>query len=90
MTFSQAKVTLRVVGPSRQSTHKNLGVSSSKSTPTFLKTRYNLLDHLQQTPSQISIFELFELSLIHQEILEKYLLMKNIPKYLDFDKVQNW
>lgn len=53
------------------------------------KLNYNLVDQLQRTPAQISIFKLLELSLRHKQVLEDALQMANVPKNLDFDQFQN-
>ena len=49
---------------------------------------YNLVSHLQWTPTQISIFELLELSPLHKEILEKALRATNFPTYIDAKRFQ--
>ncbi len=53
------------------------------------KSNYNIVDQLQRTPAQISIFELLELSPRHKQILEDALCMVNVPNNLDIDQFQN-
>lgn len=49
---------------------------------------YDLVHQLQRTPTQISIFELLELSPLHKEILEKALRTTNVPTNIDPDQFQ--
>ena len=65
----------------------------SKSAPSKLtinpKANYNLVDQLQRNPTQISIFEILELSPKHKKVLEDALHMENVPNNLDIDQFQN-
>ena len=49
---------------------------------------YDLVHQLQKTPTQISIFELLELSPLHKEILEKALCVASILQNIELDKFQ--
>ena len=50
---------------------------------------YDLMSYLQWTPTQISIFELLELSPLHKVFLEKSLCIANVPTDIDDKKFQD-
>ena len=53
------------------------------------QSNYSLVDQLQRASTQISIFELLELSLRHKKVLKDALCTINVPKNLDVDQFQN-
>ena len=79
MTRGQAKVGLRT-----NQDHKMN--APPKSTGPLAMSSYDLVQQLQKTPVQISIFELLELSPLHKEILEKALCVVSVPPNIDLDK----
>ena len=62
------------------STNKN-----PKLVPSTNTTNYNILDKLQRTTAQITIFELLKILHAHIEILDRALSKVNVPKDLNID-----
>ena len=85
----QSQGPLIIKGPSSNQPSKPKQVQS-KNVPSKLvvnpKSSYNLVDHLQRTPTQILTFELLELSPRHKQVLEDALHMENVPNNLDVDQ----
>ena len=86
---TQSQGPLVIKGPSSNQPSKPKQVQSNY-VPSKLvvnpRLNYNLVDKLQRTPTQISIFELLELSPRHKKVLEDALHKENIPKNLDIDQ----
>ena len=86
---TQSQGPLIVKGPSSNQPSKPNQVQSKNvpSKPVVNpKENYYLVDQFQRTPTQISIFELLELSSRHKQVLEDALHMANIPNNLGFDQ----
>ena len=60
-----------------------------KNTTNTGASSYSILDQLQRTNSQISIFELIKISPAHRKILDKALTEANIPQDLDLEWFQS-
>jgi len=67
-------------------TNDQLSTSAPTNPPSTHK--YNLLDHLDKTPAQISILELLHTSPLHKEVLDKALMETQVPTNLNFDQFQ--
>ena len=76
ITRGQSKVVLKV-------SYDPKNASSSKQPITSKISNYDLVSQLQCTATQISIFELLELSSLHKDILEKDLHSSNVPTNID-------
>ena len=50
---------------------------------------YSILDQLQRTNAQISIFEFLKISPAHRQILDKALTEANVPQDLDLERFQS-
>ena len=50
---------------------------------------YSILNQLQRTNTQISIFELLKISSAHRQILDKALTKENVPQDLDLEQFQS-
>ena len=60
-----------------------------KATTNSAAASYNILDQLQRTNAQISIFELLKISPAHRKILDKALTEENVPQDLDLEWFQS-
>lgn len=69
----------------KQVTSKNVTIKSAVNP----EMSYNLVDQLQRTPDQISIFELLEFSPRHKHVLKDALCTANVPNNIDVDQFQN-
>lgn len=88
ITKSQSQGPVVIRGPSSNQSNKPKQVTSKNVTTKSeinLEMSYNLVDQLQRTPAQISIFELLELSPRHKCVLEDALHIANVPKNIDID-----
>ena len=60
-----------------------------KPTTNVATASYSILDQLQRTNAQISIFELLKILPAHRQILGKALTEENVPQDLDLKKFQS-
>ena len=60
-----------------------------KTTPDTTTASYSILNQLQHTNAQISIFELLKISPAHRQILDKALNEANVPQDLDLERFQS-
>ena len=80
VTQSQGPLVIKGPSSNQPSKSKKVQYKNVPSKPTINpKANYNLVDQLQRTPAQISIFELLELSPKHKQVLEDALRMENVP-----------
>ena len=87
VTRSQGPLIIKGPSSNKPSKSKKVQSKSVPSKPAINpKVNYNLVDQLQRTPTQISIFELLELSPKHKQVLKDALRMANIPNNLDIDQ----
>ena len=96
VTCSCAKLILKGPVPSspklEQHKDKPLASPSRKGTKiatTSMPTSYSILDQLQRTNAQITIFKLLKTSPSHRQILDKALTEVNIPQDLDLERSQS-
>lgn len=58
-------------------------IVADASTTSSSRAQYNLLEHLGNTPAQISILDLLRTLPVHQEILNKALQESHVPNNID-------
>ena len=96
VTRSRAKIVLKGPEPSAAPSNPTVDMTDVGSTGKTSKlvyptnaASYSILDQLQRTSAQITIFELLKISPAHREILNKALSEANVPKDLDLNRFQS-
>ena len=96
VTRSRTKIILKGSEPSATPSNPTMDMTAVGSTGKTSKlvhstnaASYNILDQLQCTSTQITIFELLKISPTHREILNKALSEENVPKDLDLNQFQS-